>query len=55
MKRTSCRALRVDKVILSALEGTLLEYLSAHPEEGIPINKMLIAGQEEMKAKAKPS
>jgi L-seryl-tRNA(Ser) seleniumtransferase len=51
-KNQLLRALRVDKVILSALEGTLLEYLSAHPEEGIPINKMLIAGQEEMKAKA---
>ncbi len=46
------RALRVDKLILSALEGTLLEYLSACPEESVPINKMLTATQEQMEAKA---
>lgn len=51
-KNQLLRALRVDKLILSALEGTLLEYLSAYPEESLPVNKMLTATQEEMEAKA---
>ena len=51
-KNQLLRALRVDKLILAGLEGTLLEYLSAYPEENLPINKMLAATQEDMEAKA---
>jgi L-seryl-tRNA(Ser) seleniumtransferase len=35
------RALRVDKLTLAALEGTLLEYLSGRAEETIPVLRMI--------------
>ncbi len=46
------RALRVDKLILSALEGTLLEYLSGHPRGNIPIIQMLTYSPEQLEEKA---
>ncbi len=51
-KKQLLRALRVDKLILSALEGTLLEYLSGDPREKIPIIQMLTRSQEQMEEKA---
>ena len=35
------RALRVDKLTLAALEGTLLEYLCGDPEQNLPVLRML--------------
>lgn len=51
-KNQLLRALRVDKLILAGLEGTLLEYLAGHPEENIPIIQMLTASREEIEKKA---
>lgn len=47
-KNQLARALRVDKLIIAALEGTLLEYLSGNPLQAIPVLKMLTAGREEL-------
>lgn len=52
-KNQLLRALRVDKLILSALEGTLLEYLSGHPQKNVPIIQMLSYSLEQMEEKAK--
>lgn len=44
MKRNQLlRALRVDKLILSALEGTLRAYLTTAPDQQIPVIRMLTA------------
>ncbi len=51
-KNQLLRALRVDKLILSALEGTLLEYLSGHPRQNIPIIRMLSYSREQMEDRA---
>ncbi len=51
-KNQLTRALRVDKLTIAALEGTLLEYLSGKPEENIPIISMLNASSDKLKAKA---
>lgn len=51
-KNQLLRALRVDKLILSALEGTLLEYLSGHPRENVPIIQMLTYSRELLEEKA---
>jgi L-seryl-tRNA(Ser) seleniumtransferase len=54
MKRNQLtRALRVDKLIIAALEGTLLEYLSGNPLADIPILRMLTISPEELEEKAK--
>ena len=42
-KHQLTRALRVDKLIIAALEGTLLEYLTGNALQGIPVLKMLTA------------
>lgn len=52
-KNQLTRALRVDKLTISALEGTLLEYLCGNPYEDIPVINMLTLSREELKARAK--
>lgn len=47
-KNQLTRALRVDKLSIAALEGTLLEYLSGNPLEGIPVLKMLTTSPEKL-------
>ncbi|HPF43616.1 MAG TPA: L-seryl-tRNA(Sec) selenium transferase [Syntrophomonadaceae bacterium] len=51
-KNQLTRALRVDKLTIAALEGTLLEYLSGNPMEQIPIIRMLSRRTEELKDEA---
>ncbi|KUG04363.1 l-seryl-trna(sec) selenium transferase [hydrocarbon metagenome] len=51
-KNQLLRALRVDKLILAALEGTLLEYLSGHPRQSVPIIQMLSYSREQLEDKA---
>lgn len=51
-KNQLTRALRVDKLTIAALEGTLLEYLGGNPSESIPIIKMLTRSKEELAEKA---
>lgn len=51
-KNQLTRALRVDKLIISALEGTLLEYLCGIPERNIPVLQMLTINMDELEAKA---
>jgi len=53
MKRNQLtRALRVDKLTIAALEGTLLEYLCGDPRQGIPVIKMLTMHPEQLREKA---
>jgi len=47
-KHQLTRALRVDKLNLAALEGTLLEYLSRDPLKNIPALRMLTASEDEL-------
>jgi L-seryl-tRNA(Ser) seleniumtransferase len=42
------RALRVDKITLAALEGTLLEYLEGIPQKNIPVLDMLTRTDQEL-------
>ncbi|MBO8159665.1 MAG: L-seryl-tRNA(Sec) selenium transferase [Thermosyntropha sp.] len=51
-KNQLTRALRVDKLTISALEGTLLEYLCGNPYENIPVINMLTLSREELKKRA---
>lgn len=51
-KHQLLRALRVDKLILAALEATLLEYLSGNPEKSIPVINMLAQNIEQLELKA---
>lgn len=51
-KNQLTRALRVDKLTIAALEGTLLEYLSGDPQNNIPVIRMLASSQEELYKKA---
>ncbi|MBP1763916.1 MAG: selA [Firmicutes bacterium] len=46
------RALRIDKLSLAALEGTLLDYLVGVPEEDIPTQRMLRRSPEELEQQA---
>lgn len=46
------RALRVDKMTIAALEGTLLEYLSGDPLNNIPVLRMLVTEPEELASRA---
>lgn len=46
------RALRVDKILLALLEGTLHHYLSAGPEREIPLLKLLAIPVETLEARA---
>ncbi len=47
-KNQLLRALRVDKLTIAALEGTLKAYLTEHPEQDIPVLRMLTAAPEEL-------
>lgn len=51
-KNQLTRALRVDKLTISALEGTLLEYLCGDPYKNIPVINMLTTSREELKQRA---
>jgi L-seryl-tRNA(Ser) seleniumtransferase len=51
-KNQLTRALRVDKLTIAALEGTLLEYLEGYPEENVPVIQMLTASPEQLRFKA---
>lgn len=51
-KNQLTRALRVDKLNIAALEGTLLEYLSGDPLQAIPVLKMLTATREDLLVRA---
>lgn len=46
------RALRVDKLTIAALEGTLLEYLCKDPRQSVPVIKMLTMHPEWLREKA---
>ncbi|MEK7790749.1 MAG: L-seryl-tRNA(Sec) selenium transferase, partial [Deltaproteobacteria bacterium] len=46
------RALRVDKILLALLEGTLHHYLSREPEREIPLLKLLAVPLETLEARA---
>jgi len=47
------RAIRIDKLSLAALEGTLLDYICGRPEEDIPVQRMLHISIEALKTQAK--
>lgn len=51
-KNQLLRALRVDKLTLAALEGTLLEYLTGKPEINLPVINMLTQSPAQLKKKA---
>lgn len=51
-KNQLTRALRVDKLTISALEATLLEYLEGNPMAKIPVINMLCTSQEELRQRA---
>ncbi|MGR6837281.1 L-seryl-tRNA(Sec) selenium transferase [Syntrophomonas erecta] len=52
-KNQLTRALRVDKLIIAALEATLLEYLCGNPQENIPVVQMLMQPPQELYEKAR--
>ncbi|HRW13358.1 MAG TPA: L-seryl-tRNA(Sec) selenium transferase [Syntrophomonas sp.] len=51
-KNQLTRALRVDKLTIAALEGTLLEYLSGDPRQHIPVIRMLTLPLEQLRENA---
>jgi seryl-tRNA(sec) selenium transferase len=46
------RAVRIDKLSLAALEGTLLDYILGEPAEEIPVQRMLKNAGDELSARA---
>lgn len=52
-KNQLTRALRVDKLTIAALEGTLIEFLAGDPEKNIPIVAMLARTPEQLEKQAK--
>jgi L-seryl-tRNA(Ser) seleniumtransferase len=46
------RALRVDKLTLAALEGTLIEYAAGRAAETVPVLRMILADAETIEARA---
>jgi L-seryl-tRNA(Ser) seleniumtransferase len=51
-KNQLTRALRVDKLTIAALEGTLIEYLLGDPAQGIPVLGMLNTPSEKLRERA---
>jgi len=51
-KNQLARALRIDKLTLAALEGTLRSYIEGTAEKDIPTLKMLTVGTQELEEKA---
>ncbi len=51
-KNQLTRALRVDKLSIAALEGTLLEYLCGNPQQGIPVVQMLTRSADSLQGSA---
>ncbi|WP_242848916.1 L-seryl-tRNA(Sec) selenium transferase [Syntrophomonas palmitatica] len=51
-KNQLTRALRVDKLTIAALEGTLLEYLNGKPDQNIPVIRMLEYSLEDLEERA---
>jgi len=51
-KNQLTRALRVDKLTIAALEGTLIEFLAGNPARNIPIIAMLSLSPEELQHRA---
>lgn len=51
-KNQLTRALRVDKLTIAALEGTLVEYLSGRPQQNIPVLAMLSIEGDKLYSKA---
>jgi len=51
-KNQLTRALRVDKLIIAALEGTLIEYLAGDPLEQIPALRMMTTTASDLKKRA---
>jgi L-seryl-tRNA(Ser) seleniumtransferase len=51
-KHPLMRALRVDKLTLAALEGTLLEYQAGRAETTVPVARMLTLDAEDIEARA---
>jgi L-seryl-tRNA(Ser) seleniumtransferase len=47
------RAIRVDKLTLAALEGTLIEYLAGRAEQTIPVLRMIRAGADSIERRAR--
>lgn len=53
MKRNQLlRALRVDKLTIAALEGTLKAYVGEQPQKTVPVLRMLTASREELELKS---
>ena len=46
------RALRVDKMTYAALEATLVEYAAGRATTTVPVQRMLTAGADEIRARA---
>ncbi len=46
------RAVRIDKLTLAAVEGTLLDYALGQPQEDIPVQRMLRTPQPDLEARA---
>jgi L-seryl-tRNA(Ser) seleniumtransferase len=46
------RALRVDKLTYAALEATLVEYASGRASSSVPVQRMVMASSEELRARA---
>jgi len=51
-KNQLLRALRVDKLTIAALEGTLIEYLAGTPRQKIPVIRMLTTSNDELYKRA---
>ncbi|MEG6584414.1 L-seryl-tRNA(Sec) selenium transferase [Dendrosporobacter sp. 1207_IL3150] len=51
-KHPLMRAIRVDKLSLAALEGTLIDYISGNPKTDVPVQSMLCTSREELEGKA---
>lgn len=51
-KNQLTRALRVDKLTIAALEGTLLAYLAGNPLQEIPVIRMLTMSQDQLMTQA---